>query len=122
MPQPAPAPAPEEPDDDLIVYDSPGRIEPGEDIVEFRDASTVETLMLANNEVGTLQPVAEIARAVAPVPVVVDGAQTAGGLHIDFDALGVGVRPPRPMPTPTASFQPRISGTRAQTQSRSAAW
>lgn len=39
---------PEEPDDDLIVYDSPGRIEPGDDIVEFRDASTNETLMLAN--------------------------------------------------------------------------
>jgi len=40
---------PEEPDNDLIVYDSPGLIVPGADIVEFRDASTIETLTLAND-------------------------------------------------------------------------
>jgi selenocysteine lyase/cysteine desulfurase len=33
-------------------------------------------------------PVAEIAAAVAPVPVLVDGAQTAGNLPIDFSRLG----------------------------------
>lgn len=43
----------------------------------------------ASNVSGAVLPVAEIARAVAPVPVVVDGAQTAGSLPIDFAALGV---------------------------------
>jgi cysteine desulfurase / selenocysteine lyase len=43
----------------------------------------------ASNVTGTVLPVAEIARAVAPVPVVVDGAQTAGSLSFDFAELGV---------------------------------
>ena len=43
----------------------------------------------AANVTGAVLPVAEIAREVAPVPVVVDGAQTAGSLPIDFTELGV---------------------------------
>ena len=42
----------------------------------------------ASNVTGAVLPVAEIARAVAPVPVVVDGAQTAGSLPVDFSTLG----------------------------------
>jgi len=42
----------------------------------------------ASNVSGAVLPVAEIAAAVAPVPVLVDGAQTAGNLPIDFAALG----------------------------------
>jgi cysteine desulfurase family protein len=42
----------------------------------------------ASNVTGAVLPVAEIARAVAPVPVVVDGAQTAGSLPINFADLG----------------------------------
>ncbi len=43
----------------------------------------------ASNVTGAVLPVAEIARAVAPVPVVVDGAQTAGSMAFDFADLGV---------------------------------
>jgi cysteine desulfurase / selenocysteine lyase len=43
----------------------------------------------ASNVTGTLLPVAEIARAVAPVPVIVDAAQSAGSVPIDFAGLGV---------------------------------
>lgn len=43
----------------------------------------------ASNVTGALLPVAEIARAVAPVPVVVDAAQSAGSVPLDFEALGV---------------------------------
>jgi cysteine desulfurase family protein len=43
----------------------------------------------ASNVSGAVLPVAEIARAVSPVPVVVDGAQTAGSLPVDFSSLGV---------------------------------
>lgn len=42
----------------------------------------------ASNVTGSVLPVAEIAAAVAPVPVVVDAAQTAGSLRIDFSGLG----------------------------------
>jgi cysteine desulfurase family protein len=43
----------------------------------------------ASNVTGAVLPVAEIARAVAPIPVVVDGAQTAGSIPVDFGSLGV---------------------------------
>ncbi len=46
-------------------------------------------LVHACNVSGVVLPVSEIARAVAPVPVLVDGAQTAGSLPFDFEASGV---------------------------------
>jgi len=42
----------------------------------------------ASNISGAVLPVAETVRAVAPVPVLVDAAQTAGTLPIDFADLG----------------------------------
>ena len=43
----------------------------------------------ASNVSGAVLPVARIAAALAPTPVVVDAAQTAGSLPLDFAALGV---------------------------------
>ncbi len=43
----------------------------------------------ASNITGAILPVAEIAQAVAPVPVLVDAAQTAGSIPFDFSRLGV---------------------------------
>ncbi|MGD8441264.1 MAG: aminotransferase class V-fold PLP-dependent enzyme [Holophagae bacterium] len=43
----------------------------------------------ASNVTGAVLPVAEIAAAVAPVPVLVDGAQTAGSVPFGFGELGV---------------------------------
>jgi len=63
---------------------------PAEVVAEVRRApTTVVVLNHASNVSGAVLPVAEIARAVAPVPVVVDAAQTAGSLPIDFAAMGV---------------------------------
>jgi selenocysteine lyase/cysteine desulfurase len=42
----------------------------------------------ASNVNGAVLPVAEVAKAVSPVPVLVDAAQTAGSLPIDFDETG----------------------------------
>ena len=42
----------------------------------------------ASNVTGVVLPVAEVAAAVAPVPVVVDAAQTAGSIPLDFSELG----------------------------------
>ncbi len=50
--------------------------------------TTLVVISHASNVTGALLPVAEIAMAVAPVPVVVDAAQTAGSLPFDFVELG----------------------------------
>jgi len=42
----------------------------------------------ASNVTGAVLPAAAIARAAAPVPVLVDGAQSAGSLPVDFAAMG----------------------------------
>lgn len=42
----------------------------------------------ASNVTGAVLPVTEIARAVGPVPLLVDGAQTAGSIPVDFRRLG----------------------------------
>lgn len=49
------------------------------------------TVMLANNEVGTINPIAEFAAQAEPygIPVHTDAVQAAGVLDVDFAALGV---------------------------------
>ncbi|SDQ74218.1 cysteine desulfurase family protein [Quadrisphaera sp. DSM 44207] len=49
------------------------------------------SVMWANNEVGTLQPVAEVVAAAAEhgVPVHSDAVQAVGAVPVDFDASGV---------------------------------
>ncbi len=46
-------------------------------------------LIHASNVSGAVLPVGDIARSVAPVPVLVDAAQTAGSIPLDFASLGV---------------------------------
>jgi len=48
------------------------------------------SIMHANNELGTVQPIAEIARIArdAGVPLHVDGVQALGKIAVDVDALG----------------------------------
>ena len=58
---------------------------------EHGDQVTLLTAMWANNEVGTLQPVAELARTAARygVPVHTDAIQAVGQVPVDFAASGV---------------------------------
>jgi cysteine desulfurase len=65
------------------------------DVVEaasvLRDDTTLCSVMLANNEVGTIEPVAEIAAAAHAkgVPMHTDAVQAAGALDLEVKALGV---------------------------------
>jgi len=61
-----------------------------EEMARLAAASPTRLVVLchASNVSGAVLPVADIAAAVAPVPVLVDGAQTAGSLPIDFPGLG----------------------------------
>jgi cysteine desulfurase len=58
-----------------------------------RDPSTVAlvSVMWANNEVGTLQPVEEVVALAAPhgIPVHTDAVQAVGAVPVDFAASGV---------------------------------
>ncbi len=55
------------------------------------DRTALVTLMHANNETGTLQPVAEVARAVHDAGALLhtDAAQSVGKVEVRVDALGV---------------------------------
>jgi len=75
-----------------VSPDRDGRVSPA-DIVAAADPARTAfvTLMLANHEVGTLQPVDAVARALAGSGVVVhtDAAQAAGRTPVRFAGLGV---------------------------------
>jgi len=57
----------------------------------LRSDTLLVALMLANNELGTLQPVAEVAAACRErgVPVLCDAVQAVGKIPVDAAALGV---------------------------------
>jgi cysteine desulfurase len=70
---------------------SDGRIR-AEDLARALDEGpSLVTMMHANNEIGTIQPIAEISRLAKKKGAVVhtDAAQTLGKIPVDVDALGV---------------------------------
>ena len=70
----------------------PGGVPTAEEVSRMvaRKPTALVVMTHASNVSGAVLPVEAVARAVAPVPVVVDGAQTAGSLPVDFAAMGVG--------------------------------
>ena len=75
------------------------RVSPGMDgivpaegvIAALRPDTVLVCLMLANNELGTIQPVAEVAAAARErgVPVLCDAVQAVGKIRVDVRELGV---------------------------------
>ena len=57
----------------------------------LRPETVLVSVMHANNELGTIQPIAEIARITREAGVIlhVDGVQALGKIPVDVDALGV---------------------------------
>jgi cysteine desulfurase len=75
-----------------LPVDRYGRIDPDELDAAIDDKTILVAIMLANNEVGTVQPIAEIARRVRGhrnVLFAVDAVQAAPYVEIDVEALGV---------------------------------
>lgn len=68
-----------------------GRIRPEDVARALDDEPAVVSVMHANNEIGTLQPIAEISRLAKRKGAIVhtDAAQTLGKVPVDVDALGV---------------------------------
>ena len=75
----------------VVGVDRSGRVDPAEVADSLRDDTVLVSLMLANNEVGTLQPVGEISELCRDRGVLVhtDAAQAIGKIPVDVDALGV---------------------------------
>src|SRR5688572_505020 len=73
-----------------VPVDRYGRIDPDELDAAITDRTILVTIMLANNEVGTIQPIAEIAKRVKAhkgVLLAVDAVQAAPYVDIDVAAL-----------------------------------
>jgi cysteine desulfurase len=80
-----------------ISVDRHGRADPEDVAAAVTDRTVLVSVMLANNEVGTVEPLADIVKAVAErgralrrrIPVHTDAIQAPGSLSLDVEALGV---------------------------------
>jgi len=75
----------------FVPVDKYGMVDPGDVIKAISSETILVTVMHANNEVGTIQPIREIALAAHErgVPVHTDAAQSTGKIEVRIDKLGV---------------------------------
>ena len=75
----------------IVGVDDQGLVDVAALAAALRPDTTLVSVMLANNEVGTVQPVAEIARLARErgIPMHTDAVQAAPWLDLDVSALGV---------------------------------
>ncbi|WP_026555327.1 cysteine desulfurase family protein [Arthrobacter sp. 35W] len=76
---------------ELVPVDADGRVDPDVFAALLGPEVAVASVMYANNEIGTVQPIAALAAAAraAGVPFHTDAVQAAGWLELDVAALGV---------------------------------
>src|SRR5579885_1439644 len=74
-----------------LPVDGYGRVDPDEVARAITDRTILVSVMYANNEVGTIEPIAEIGRIcrARKIPFHVDAVQAGGALPLDVAALNV---------------------------------
>lgn len=74
-----------------LPVDPSGLVDPAAFAAALTSSTTVASVMLANNEIGAIEPVVELARIARERCVVfhTDAVQAAGWLALDVDALGI---------------------------------
>ena len=74
-----------------LPVDQLGMVDPDDVRRALRAETILITIMHANSEVGTIEPVAEVGRIAREreIPFHVDGVQTFGKVPIDLDAFGI---------------------------------
>lgn len=76
-----------------LDVDSDGRVTPEQVAAAVREDTILVEVMYANNEIGTIEPIREIAAAVKAINpkilVFTDAVQAAGAIKIDVTELGV---------------------------------
>jgi len=75
----------------LVAVDKDGLVDPEEVRKAIRKDTVLVSVMLANSEVGTVEPVAEIGKVcrAAGVPLHTDAVAAAGSIPVNVGALGV---------------------------------
>ncbi|TFD53171.1 cysteine desulfurase [Cryobacterium sp. Hh11] len=73
----------------LLPVDAAGRVDPADLAHALRPDTTLVSVHYANNEVGTVQPLAELAAVAQGVPFHTDAVQAGGWLDLNVKALGV---------------------------------
>lgn len=75
----------------IVPVDPSGRVAPADVVAALRSDTVLVSVMHANNEVGTIQPIAEIAAITRAQGIALhcDAAQSTGKIAIDVEALGV---------------------------------
>lgn len=75
----------------FLPVDSYGLIEPADVISALTPETILVTIMHANNEIGTIEPISEIGAVLRErsVPFHTDAVQTVGHIPVDVDELGV---------------------------------
>ena len=77
----------------IVPVDRQGRVDPAAVAGALREDTILVSVMTANSEVGTIEPIAEIVRAVKAkspgVLVHTDAVAAAGNIPLDVEALGV---------------------------------
>jgi cysteine desulfurase len=75
----------------VLPVDSYGQVDPARLSDALRDDTVLVSIMHANNEVGTIQPVEEIAAITRPRGILLhtDAAQSAGKIPVSVNDLGV---------------------------------
>jgi cysteine desulfurase len=76
---------------EFLPVDETGLVSPDEVAARLRDDTILVCLMLANNEIGTIEPVAEVAAVCRDRGVLTftDAVQALGKIHVDVRAMGV---------------------------------
>ncbi len=76
-----------------VPFDDRGVIDPDDVSSAMKPSTKIVVMTHGSNVIGTVQPVAEVARRCRQrgVTLVVDASQTAGAVPIDVEALGVDV-------------------------------
>jgi cysteine desulfurase len=75
----------------VLPVDAEGRVAPADVEAAIRPETCLISVMYANNEVGTIQPIAELAQIARDhgIPFHTDAVQAAGTLPVRVDDLGV---------------------------------
>ncbi len=76
---------------EFLPVDAHGRVDPAEVKKRLRPETAVVSVIMANNEIGTINPVAEIASACHEngVPFHTDAVQAGAHLRLDVGSLGI---------------------------------
>lgn len=75
----------------ILPVDSKGKIDPAQVDAAITERTILVSIMAANNEIGTLQPLADIGRVCKSRKVLfhTDAAQAVGKVPIDVQAMGI---------------------------------